>query len=488
MKISLTKTSQNKQRPRGVALCVLLITIMLSGCSSQYRAERLYWQAGQEAKGILNARALEELSSVDLQSIIAAYRRVIDECPLENLSAESHFSIAQIYAMEGRYQEAQQELVTVMHNFSRNVKIASRAQFMLGNFYEKQNNWPAALAEYEKLIDQYPLNDISLRAPMHIVQYYERNKDDIAAEKAHDFAIKHYNKLIEEYDGTSVAANLKSYLALAHLSRKEWADAADVWQAIAEENVNTEVGAKSILAAGQVYTQRIKDLEKAIEVYEDFIEQYPNNKIATQVQLEIGKLCLNNGDTDKAKSIFREIILNYPQETELCADAQAAIIACYIRERDTDMATEELHNLGDNYPDSKLALTVPFFIARQYHLNAQEAKAATALEQAIQKYRQIIDTGSDDARVIEAGRLLGLCFMQQKEWAKAIEYLQKIVNRYPDVPQAQMFLLQIANIYKIELNEPQRAIQVYEELVSQGASSQLANLAKQEIAQIEEGK
>lgn len=470
-------------------LIFVLFVILIAGCGTQYSAEKLYWQAEQTTKAIIQNRPLDKLATEDYQKIIAVYRRVVERYPLEPLAAQSQFIIAQLYVSQGQYSQAQKELLAITRNFAASSEIASRAQFIIGNLYQRQGNWEMAVSEYKKLIDLYPLSNLGLKTPIYIAQYYQRTQENSEIEKAYKAAERNYRKLINTYSDTSFAPVVMDYLAVAYSIQGRWDEAMEIWQAIAGEYSNSSLAAKSLLACGEIYTKQIKDMNKAIEVYDDFADKYPRSQVIKQVKFRTGRLYLNKGDTEKAKQIFLGIVEDYPKEAQLCANARFALAACYEKEKDGRAAIEEYQRLREDYPDTKLALAVPFFIARYYLINQTDTdkdKAQDAFTRAIVEYEKIIEQERDVSLIIEAGRLLGLCYIQQQNWDKAISSFYNMVTRYPDNPQAQMFLFDIAGIYQQKLNKPQKATQIYKGLVEEYSTGELLhNFAEHKLAELE---
>jgi len=211
-----------------------------------------------------------------------------------------------------------------------------------------------------------------------------------------------------------------------------------------------------------------------LDAKQEFIEQYPRSKLVRQVKLQIGKLCLGQGDTQKAKQVFSEIISDYTQEIELCANARALLAGCYEKEGNAQQAAEEYTRLRKDYPDTRLALAAPYFIARNYLISKTEQdKAEASFKQAISEYRQIIDREGDISQKMEAGKLINLCYIQQQKWDEAIDSLYELIDKFPNRPEAQLFLFNIAGIYQRELDNPEKAIGIYEELISKYPANQV---------------
>lgn len=464
-----------------------VLVVSLTGCGgTQYLAEKLYWRANQTAKEIIQDRPLDALSSQDYQKIITGYRRVVEKCPLQPLAAQSQFLIAQIYISQRQYSKAEEELVKITRNFSRNAELASRARFMIGNLYEGQGNWEQAVSEYEKVTDLFSLSNIGLKTPIYIAEYYQRSKKETEANKAYNKAIKHYKRILNEYSGTSIAPVVKDYLALTYASRGKWNEAIDVWQTIVNEYPQSRAGTTLLFAIGETYLRQIKDLQKALEVYEEFVRKNPTSKIIRHAKFQIGRLYFINENFTKARQVFEEIIRDYPEEIGLCTSAQLGIAACYERGGDWEEAMQAYHKLKSDYPDTKAAFGVPLFIAQYYLRENRVSEAEDAFQEAISEYKKIIKENSNPGLAAEAQDLISLAYINQQRWDKAIDSLKTLADTYPKSPKASASLFTIAAIYQKQLKAPEKAIEIYEKFTKQYPGHALVGLAKSKIESLQE--
>ncbi|MBP7088521.1 MAG: tetratricopeptide repeat protein, partial [Candidatus Omnitrophica bacterium] len=180
-----------------IGLIVLGWALLLNTYSDKHlAAEKLFWQAEQKAIKLTKNKTYQDLSKEDLAKIISTYRKVADKFPLEPLAAKAQFVIADIYALGGEYDKAQQELKKIIANFSSQGQIASAAQFAIGKVFELKGDSQKALIEYEKVSELYPLSALGLSTPLYITQYYKTINDVVGQEKAHRQAIRHYKTLI----------------------------------------------------------------------------------------------------------------------------------------------------------------------------------------------------------------------------------------------------------------------------------------------------
>lgn len=466
-------------------LLFFVLLALLSGCGSQYSAEKLYWQANQASKELAKGRPLDKLDSHDYDKIISGYRRLVERFPLEAVSAQSQFIITQIYVLRKQYPKAEEELVKVIQNFSNNAELASQAQFMIGNLYERQGKQKKAILEYEKVSDLHPLSRIGLKMPVYIAEYYQRDKNEVEAVKAYDKAIKYYKNLVNEYSGTSFSAVLKDYLALAYVSQGSWNKAVDIWQGIVDENPQDQVGESLLFTLGETYLRQIKDLQKAIDTYEDFVSKNPNSKIIKHAKFQIGRLYLIKEDFPGAIKIFKGIIENYPKEVKLCTDAKLAIAACYEKQGDWEGVMRVYAEIKADYPDTSVALSIPLFIAQHHQKENRPAQAESSFKEAILGYEKIIKRDPHSPLAAQAWDLISLGYLSQQKWDKAVDSLRVLTEAYPDNLRAPKAMFTMAIIYRRQLRDPRKAKEIFEKFIQQYPGHELAGLAKSEIESLQ---
>lgn len=459
----------------------LFVLVILTGCGSEYSAEKLYWQANQAAKKIIQNKPLDKLTAKDYEKIISAYRRVEERYPLEPLTAQSQFIIAQIYIVQKQYPKAKAELVKITQNFSGKPEVAAQAQFMIGSLYEGQGNRGEAVSEYEKVMDLFSLSSAGLKTPIYIAEYYKRIKDEAQADKAYHKAFRHYQKIIHEYSGTSVAPVVQDYLALAYASQGRWNEAVDIWQALLKEYSQSQIGTNLLFTVGETYLRQIKDLQKAIGVYEEFVQKNPTSKIIKDAKFQIGRLYFIKEDFIKARQVFEELVRDYPKETELCANAQLALAACYERQGNWDKAVQVYQVLKSSYPESRIILSIPLFIVQHYLKENRAQEAEKAFNEAISGYEKLIKANPNSALAAQAQDFISLAYISQRRWDNAIGSLKALIDKYPQSPKASTSLFTIATIYQKQLQEPKKAIEIYEKFINEYPRHTLASLAKSEI-------
>lgn len=468
-------------------LCLVLIfgAFLFSGCqrNRNYLAEKLLWKAEQKVRKITEKKA--ELNSEDYQQIISAYRQVIKKVPLEKPAAQAGFIIAGIYVKERKYHQAEEVLKRIIQNFSDQPLLASQAKFRIGKIYEIQNNWERAEEEYMKVVELYPLTPLGLKLPLYIARHYKSVNDEISQDKAYEIAIRNYQKLINEFSDTPPEAMLKNYLARAYLGKKETLQAIEIWKALVEKYPRTPFSAQALLSLAEVYLKK-GELSKTIEAYQKFAQDFPDSQLAKNIKYRIGQVYFSLGQYDKARKAFSEFIPE-SKDQNLSAQAKLQIAFSYQRQADIEKAEKAYRDLKAEYPQSNQALAADFLLGSYLLGNEKyEEKSWFYLDRGISEYKKIIENSEEPPqRVLEAMKLLSLCYIKKKQWEEALSSLRRIVETHPQTFSALASLLDIATIYKNKLEKPVKAIEVYKEIIGRYPDKKrIVNFASSEIEKL----
>ncbi|MFH1996483.1 MAG: tetratricopeptide repeat protein [Candidatus Omnitrophota bacterium] len=418
--------------------------LVLSGCAidKQYASERDFWKADVAIKKIVRERS-GKLKDADYEKIIGIYRKVIRKYPFEMLSVKAQFSIANLYMVLKKPDDAIKELRGVIQNFSTTPKIATQAQFAIGKIYESRGDYKAALQEFESIIDLYPLSVIGAETPLYMIRMTSAIEDKEAKERAYKKAIRHYSKLINEYSDTNVALGIQDYLARAHVEGERWSDAIQTWDTILEKDIKGPLAAKALLARASIYATKLNDTEKAAEIYKDFLEKYP-----TQEHLGVR--------------------------------ARLALVEC-LREQgaSNEEVIEGYKEIRKSYPDNPMAWGIPYLIFQHYNHIDDNSGSEEALQKAIAEYTKEFNEAPKGQKQLTIARLLILCYNETKDWDALINLLRKLATDYPDEPR---YLLSIASIYGNQLNKPDQAIETYKEAMEKFSSlEQIVVVAQAQI-------
>ena len=248
--------------------------------------------------------------------------------------------------------------------------------------------------------------------------------------------------------------------------------------------------------ASKAYNQLLKTAEKAttvdyqkvIDSFREITIRYPMWPNSAQAQFNIGQLYAMQGNLSKAKDEFGVISKGYPANVDMCAKGLFMIALICEREDDWPKAKETLDKITDSYPSSGTAFQVPIHIAEYYKIKGQNAEAEAAYAAALDKYKKIIKDNPKTYGAIMTVDLIVTCYVDQERWNEALDYLSGLVSDYSDTPLAPKGLFIKGAIYEQKFNQPDKARELYREVIQKYPKTPFAKAAQQQIESLSKPK
>ena len=98
---------------------------------------------------------------------------------------------------------------------------------------------------------------------------------------------------------------------------------------------------------------------------------------------------------------------------------------------------------------------------------------------AISQYKNELNKRSAKEEIVVVSQLLFLCYADSKQWTMALNLLGNLSYKYPDDPG---FLLSMASLYRNQLNNPRKAIDIYSKVIENFSSNKpLVTLVTKQI-------
>lgn len=232
----------------------------------------------EAAAGILlaEARSLEANSSSKKARDV--YQKIVKSYPLTNAAAESQFKVGVLTEKDNKPKKAFEEYQTFIETYkdNSNFKEAIKRQYHIASYYLDNQKTGflgfGANIQPSKLIDfflQIAKNaPYSEEAPNALFNVGVVNKQNSKA----DEALSAFSLVVDEYPGTPIAAKAQYEIV-------------------------------QLLGTTSEKYYNMANSRQHREAAEDFLNQYGNNKLASDVKAELGKL--EDRDLEKAFNIGR---------------------------------------------------------------------------------------------------------------------------------------------------------------------------------------
>jgi TolA-binding protein len=130
-------------------------------------------------------------------------------------------------------------------------KKTDKELFSEGDKNYQENKYPEAVSSYEELIDQYPESKFAPESLFRLASFYQNKLlKNISAKESLDKSVELFRKIYDDYPNSEFAPN-------------------------------------GLFMAGFVYSNEIKNYDKAREMYNLFIEKYPDHELAVSAEQEM---------------------------------------------------------------------------------------------------------------------------------------------------------------------------------------------------------
>lgn len=260
-------------------------TLSYLGSDSPYLTEKRFWKARSLAQRVVaNPDAtpplLFEKARGQFQDMIADYP--------ENaaLVKESLLSIGGLFIYEGKFQEARTFLAKAKGDYAEDDNFGARMQFLIGFSYERERDWRTALEVYRDLMESYPYSHIALQTPLYIARHDLKEDSQKGAESYGD-AADYYRGLIEKHPKSLLAFFAMTYLVRGYQEQKMWDESLE---AIRELVLTYPRALRPYMPMIEGISRRLAAPERARDIYESFVETYPNHRDARTLQKRIERL------------------------------------------------------------------------------------------------------------------------------------------------------------------------------------------------------
>jgi len=221
-----------------------------------------------------------------------------------------------------------------------------------------------------------------------------------------------------------------------------------------------------------------REYKRAIELYQDYLNMYPNSPIAPSALLKISTIYMAQRDYDNARDICRQILETYP-ESRFVPEARLNILMTYYHEGAYNILLEHADEIDDN----SISQTI---LIRKYALMGDALLASGSFLKSGRAYLTIYEKtdGDDQKKIIQkldtaaSGMtsdelaatlslikdhsleghfkyLLGLKYAENENYEIAVQSLADFAEEFPDDENAEKARLLIKNFS--EMSEYDRA-------------------------------
>ena len=268
-------------------------------------------------------------------------------------------------------------------------EVTAEARFWLALCYRAEKQFDLAREQLDLFIPAVGgvATDRGLRAAMlKIDSYVEENRIDKALEEA--VATSDSLAMLPPQVKDRFQFSITTLFMINDDEEKALEICRDL---ISREPSEAERHAEPLDRMAAIYIKR-EQPEKAVEVYEDYLDRYPETPFKSHVLFLLGTHQMQNGQAEAAEKNFAasEAELRRQLEAALSAEEKTELLMELAGQKDNrgdvQAAQEALRTIIDQYPVSQLRPTAMMHSAALSHRQGQTDKATEMLQQMIDGY------------------------------------------------------------------------------------------------------
>ncbi len=246
-------------------------------------------------------------------------------------------------------------------------------------------------------------------------------------------------------DGREYRADRFNYgLALVYLKLGNFESASEEISLLVARSKNIELKVSCLIRKADAYLEA-RDIEKAKQVYESVLKDYPESSSGDYARYSLGLCFFNLKQYTRAVGIFKEVINDYP-ESKVLEDARFYLASAYFENADFVNSARELDGWVFLYPQSKLS-------ARAFLLKGLSLKSLGRFQDAEDAFKLVLRSSGFDARLIARAEFEAVdCLYYAGRLKEAVGKFDFLRSKYADSEISGNILWRLAEYYFKENN------------------------------------
>ena len=452
-----------------------------------------------EAYYVLGASLLElKQSAQAIQALEAAWQAD----PKWRQADETLLCLAHAYGSAGKPTEAKQTLEKLLQDFPQS-RLREQAHYWLAEYLYAEKQYPAAAAQYQKLLDQSPQGEMAPAARYGLGWARLMAGQYPEAEAT-------FNQFLQTYPQHPLAGRARYGRGLARQQQGQFAPALEDLQAVLQTDLPATDRADALYAIG-LCLSGLKRYPEAVDAFQKVLQTDPNYPAKDKVLYEWAWALQSAGQPKEAAEVFARLANEHPS-SPLAAEALFRQGEWAYQQGDFLAAARAYYKAGQQAGQASLGEKAAYKLGWTYFRMNDFPKAA----QSFRYQRQLWPQGqlADDAAFMEAECLfkqekwqealqayrlvkkpsnqefLALALLhsaqaaaQLKQWDQALQWAKQCAAEHPNSPYLPQALYEqgwaLHNMGRLE-----EALKIYETVVAQAGSQEIAARAQFMIGQI----
>lgn len=277
----------------------------------------------------------------------AELKRVVEGDPSPDAKAQALLILGNISQSLGRTGQAQKEYQEIITKYEKS-SAAQGAYLNLGKLQSSKGQYAEAVENFRKTLGEKGLVDSS-----YVREALIEAGNAYASLKEYTGAVRNYNLFIATFPSDTLLADVLWKSAVVNAKAKNYKRSNELCSQLLKAERSEPLRRKA-LGRTALNAVEQKNFTQAVQQYESFLEQYPDDASTPDVLFRIGTIAEQDlHDLRKAATAYEQLISRYSHST-LADDALAGAARCYEQLKDFGRALQSYRQLVSQYPASDL--------------------------------------------------------------------------------------------------------------------------------------
>ena len=218
------------------------------------------------------------------------------------------------------------------------------------------------------------------------------------------------------------------------------------------------------------------------------LEKYPKTKVATTANISLIEFYLFHKRYDDALLQADSIIKTYDKNPTILSTAYFLKGRAYEKQDKWQKALKEYEIVRDEYTKTQLGMQMPLYIAKYYSDKGKDTAAGEAYSNAASFYERLERENSGKVLGYISYTLLLQTYINSGNYDKAGKILGDTIDKYRSGMTLNQLLPQVEIIYVKELQQPEKAIEIYKSIQQNYKDERLNKILQKRIDALSDKK
>jgi len=389
----------------------------------------------------------------DYNRAITKFNELILGFPQSKLVTEAKLWKARTMIANDNLVKSEEILIELLKTID-NKKMKAEALFEMGNIFKERELYSIANDYYVKSTSEIP----------DFLEYYAYlySGETFLKIKKYKEAIKNFNSAMKNTKDRKKKYSLTMKITETHINAGNYSKALKEIdqlinyleniksQYVDEKNFQYEIELKSALILKAYCYEKMKDYKTAINLYEDILTNYKNDKIISKAHYQLGEYYLNIKEDFKASSFNFQQVMNLKLQNFPLNDSS----------KQKSQTIDNILRIEKNLQHLDLSL---------------KKESSIFFNPEIKLIHQL-----DDEMILKRLKIIDTTYQLLFPLVPNNTNLNEIKTRQEDIKMGKNYEWEIhlAEIYLLELNKPLKAVKIYKKILEkEDPSDQLKSIA-----------